>query len=127
MPPGHGVGRQLSLFLPSLSANEGADSKNLHLLEDWQPIPGSKGTTRYLGTLQDFQSRVLASCRKVANGTTDAGAGTGRSRIREDFVDTLCFLFDGILNGAMATPEIDNRRPSRVSSSRIMTVRDIVR
>lgn len=114
-----------------------ADSKNLHLLEDWQPLPGSKGSTKYLDLLQDFQLRVLHSSRRIAARAPSDSRSTprdqdgvlpssSRTRIREDFVDTLCFLFDGILNGAMATPEVDNRRPSRVSSSRIMTVRDIV-
>jgi exocyst complex component 2 len=108
------------------------DSKNLHFLEDWQPIPNQKGTTRYLDTLQSFQLRVLASSHKIAlradvkDRERDALPSNHRKKIKESFVESLCFLFDGILNGAMATPQLDNRRPSRVSASRVLTVRDIV-
>lgn len=110
------------------------DAKNLHFLEDWQPTPNLKGTTKYIDLIQSFQLRVLASSKKIASRPSEAkdrAEGTlpsnHKKKIKEIFVESLCFLFDGILNGAMATPTIDNRRPSRVSSSRVMTVRDIVR
>jgi exocyst complex component 2 len=108
------------------------DAKNLHLLEDWTPSPGQKGTTRYLDILQDFQLRILGSSHKVASRAGDARKGEesvppiSKKKIKETFVETLCFLFDGILSGAMATPQVDNRRPSRVSNTRVVTVRDIV-
>jgi exocyst complex component 2 len=41
------------------------DSKNLHFLEDWQPIPNQKGTTRYLELMNTFQLRILTSSRKI--------------------------------------------------------------
>lgn len=110
------------------------DSKNLHFLEDWQPIPNQKGTTRYLDTMNAVQLRVLASSRKVGarpekerERERETLPSNHRKKIKESFVESLCFLFDGILNGAMASPQFDNRRPSRVSASRILTVRDIVR
>lgn len=121
-----------------LKANWSTDAKNLHFLEDWQAVPSEqKDSTRYLTILEDFQLRVLTFVRKIAAQPTESRTATprdqspplsssSRSRIREDFVDTLCYLFDGILNSAMATPEVDNRRPSRVSSSRILTIKDIV-
>jgi exocyst complex component 2 len=112
------------------------DAKNLHFLEDWQPTHNQKGTTRYLDLIQTFQLRVFASSRKIASRPSDGKdrdrdgdsiPSNHKKKIQEIFVESLCFLFDGILNGAMATPIIDNRRPSRVSTSRVLTVRDIVR
>jgi hypothetical protein len=110
------------------------DSKNLHFLEDWQPIPNQKGTTRYLELMNAFQLRILTSSRKIGTKIEkerererEILPSNHRKRIKESFVESLCFLFDGILNGAMATPQLNNRRPSRVSASRVLTVRDIVR
>jgi hypothetical protein len=110
------------------------DSKNLHFLEDWQPIPNQKGTTRYLELMNTFQLRILTSSRKIGTKIEkerererEILPSNHRKKIKESFVESLCFLFDGILNGAMATPQLNNRRPSRVSASRVLTVRDIVR
>lgn len=108
------------------------DSKSLHMLEDWQPAPNAKGNTRYLALMDDFQTRIVTSAKKVAlrQGEKDPLPGNFKRRIKENFVDTLCFLFDGILNSAMGTPDLGNRRPSRitrVSSSRMVTLKDIVR
>jgi hypothetical protein len=109
------------------------DSKNLHFLEDWQPIPNQKGTTRYLELMNTFQLRILTSSRKIGTKIEkerererEILPSNHRKRIKESFVESLCFLFDGILNGAMASPQLNNRRPSRVSASRVLTVRDIV-
>jgi exocyst complex component 2 len=110
------------------------DSKNLHFLEDWQPIPNQKGTTRYLELMNTFQLRILTSSRKIGTKIEkerererEILPSNHRKKIKESFVESLCFLFDGILNGAMASPQLNNRRPSRVSASRVLTVRDIVR
>jgi hypothetical protein len=110
------------------------DSKNLHFLEDWQPIPNQTGTTRYLELMNTFQLRILTSSRKIGTKIEkerererEILPSNHRKKIKESFVESLCFLFDGILNGAMATPQLNNRRPSRVSASRVLTVRDIVR
>lgn len=75
--------------------------------------------------------RVVTSAKRVATrqGETDPIPANFKRRIKENFVDTLCFLFDGILNSAMGTPESTNRRPSRVtrvSSSRQVTLKDVV-
>jgi hypothetical protein len=109
------------------------DSKNLHFLEDWQPIPNQKGTTRYLELMNSFQLRILSSSRKIGTKVEkerererEILPSNHRKRIKESFVESLCFLFDGILNGAMASPLPNNRRPSRVSASRVLTVKDIV-
>ena len=110
------------------------DSKNLHFLEDWQPIPNQKGTTRYLDLMNAFQLRILTSSRKIGTKVEkerererDILASNHRKKIKESFVESLCFLFDGILNGAMATPQPNNRRPSRMSGYKVLTVKDIVR
>ena len=110
------------------------DSKNLHFLEDWQPIPNQKGTTRYLDLLNAFQLRILTSSRKIGTKVEkerererDTLPSNHRKKIKESFVESLCFLFDGILNGAMATPQPNNRRPSRMSAYKVLTVKDIVR
>jgi exocyst complex component 2 len=110
------------------------DSKNLHFLEDWQPIPNQKGTTRYLELMNAFQLRILSSSRKIGTMVEkerererEVLPSNHRKKIKESFVESLCFLFDGILNGAMATPQPNNRRPSRVSASRVLTFKDIVR
>jgi exocyst complex component 2 len=81
--------------------------------------------------MDNFQTRVVTSAKKVATrvGEKEPLPGNLKRRIKEDFVDTLCFLFDGVLNSAMGTPEISKRRPSRitrVSSSRMVTLKDIV-
>lgn len=109
------------------------DSKNLHFLEDWQPLPNQKGTTQYLELMNSFQLRILTSSRKIGTKVEkerererEILPSNHRKKIRDSFVESLCFLFDGILSGAMASPLPDNRRPSRVSASRILTVKDIV-
>lgn len=72
--------------------------------------------------------RVLASAKKVAyrQGEKDALPGVFKRKIRGDFVETMCFLFDGILNSTSLSPEAGPRRMSRMSSSRLMTVKDLV-
>ena len=110
------------------------DSKNLHFLEDWQSIPNKKGTTRNLELMNAFQLRILTSSRTIGakiekerEREREVLPTNHRKRIKESFVESLCFLFDGILSGAMASPLPNNRRPSRVSASRVLTVKDIVR
>lgn len=74
--------------------------------------------------------RVVTSARKVAvrNGEKDPVPANLKRKVKESFVDTLCFLFDGILNAAMATGDTSMvQRPTRISSSRVVTVKDIVR
>ncbi len=73
--------------------------------------------------------RILGSAKKVAtrSGEKEAVPINFKRRIKDNFVDTLCFLFDGILNAAMAPIQPKGgRRMTRVSSSRITTVKDIV-
>lgn len=93
----------------------------LHELEDWQPSPSNGGGTKYLATMEGFQTRVLASAKKIAlrTGDKDPLPANYKRRIKETFVDTLCALFDGILTAATTPlePE-DKRRPSRVAAAK---------
>ncbi len=105
-----------------------SDSRLLHQLEEWQGT--SKGSTRYLAVMDEFQMRVVTSAKKVAtrSGEKEALPVNFKRRIKDNFVDTLCFLFDGIFNAAMSpSPPTNSRRPTRASSFRIRTIQDIVR
>lgn len=104
------------------------DARELHNLEDWS-IASAKGPSKYLGLMEDFQLRVLASAKKVAyrQGEKEALPGPFRRKIRSEFVETMCFLFDGILNSTSLSQHVGPRRMSRMSSSRLMTVKDLVR
>ncbi|OCF43322.1 exocyst protein [Kwoniella heveanensis CBS 569] len=100
-----------------IAATWSRDSKVLHHLEDWTQAITSKGAIRYLSVIEDFQLRIIASSKKVATrqGEKEAVPVTFKRRIKENFVDTLCFEFDGILS-ASAPPagDVGARRPSRV-------------
>lgn len=73
--------------------------------------------------------RILQSAKKVATrqGDKEALTPSFKRRIKEEFVDTTCYLLDGILNAATQMDDrLSARRPSRVSSARITTIKDIV-
>jgi exocyst complex component 2 len=98
-----------------------SDAKVLHELETWQASSSVKGATKYLLTMEDFQTRVLASSKKIATraGDKEPVPASFKRRIKENFVDTLCFLFDGMLSAATAPPDASyRRRPSRVAAPR---------
>lgn len=104
------------------------DAKALHSLEDWTPSPSRKGSTVYLNTVDAFQDRVSVAAKRIAvlHREKEALANNYKRRIKDSFVDTLCFLFDGLLTSAMAPSEADNgRRPSRVSVAKAV-VKDMV-
>lgn len=103
------------------------DSRMLHNLEDWHQT-SAKGPSKYLGLMDAFQNRILASCKKIAtrSGEKDTLPSNFKRMIKENFVDTTCFLFDGILNSTTLHTDPGPRRMSRLSSSRILTVNDIV-
>jgi exocyst complex component 2 len=104
-----------------------SDARALHNLEDWSPA-SAKGPSKYMGLMEDFQMRILASAKKVAHrqGEKEALPGVFKRKIRGDFVDTMCFLFDGILNSTSLSHDAGPRRMSRMSSSRLMTIKDLV-
>lgn len=103
------------------------DSRLLHNLEDWQHT-SAKGPSKYLGLMDDFQSRVLGSAKRIASrtGEKEALPGNFKRLIKENFVDTTCFLFDGILNSTSIHTEPGPRRMSRMSSNKVLTIKDIV-
>jgi exocyst complex component 2 len=112
------------------------DAKQMYLLEDWQPTTsktGAKGATQYLALIDDFQMRTVAAAKRIAmrsgsgssTGDKDGVPGNFKKKIKETFVDTLCYLFDGVLNVATAPTEFQmGRRPSRLS--KIPVVKDVV-
>ncbi|KAK1922962.1 exocyst complex component Sec5-domain-containing protein [Papiliotrema laurentii] len=103
------------------------DAKLLHKLEDWHQA-NAKGPSKYLGLIDRFQMRILSSAKKVASrsGEKESIPSSFKRRIRENWVDTMCFLFDGILNSTSLSVESGGpRRMSRYSSNRILTVRDL--
>jgi exocyst complex component 2 len=104
----------------------------VHQLEDWQSRSSSDptGSSKSLSLISDFQIRIATSAKKVStrNGERDPLPGIFKRRIKENFVDTLCFLFDGVLSAAMAPEEKkDGRRGTRVSNAKLTTMKDIVR
>ncbi|WVF68144.1 hypothetical protein IAT40_002907 [Kwoniella sp. CBS 6097] len=100
-----------------IAATWSRDSKILHHLEDWTQAITTKGATRYLSMIEDFQLRIIASSKKVATrqGEKEAVPVSFKRRIKENFVDTLCFEFDGVLSASAPPAEdVGARRPSRV-------------
>ncbi|ORY35859.1 exocyst complex component Sec5-domain-containing protein [Naematelia encephala] len=115
-------------FEEVLAATWARDSRILHQLEDWQPSSSSKGSSRYLDLMVDFQTRVVGSAKKIASrsGEKEALPSNFKRRIKETWVDTLCFLFDGLLNSAMAPGEsAPGLRTTRRASTRVSTIMDI--
>ncbi|ORX41152.1 exocyst complex component Sec5-domain-containing protein [Kockovaella imperatae] len=103
------------------------DTKSLHELEDWH-LASTKTQHRYLSLVETLQTRVVASSKIIASrkGEKETVPTTFKRRIKDHFVDTMCFIFDGILNAATHPPS-EARRGSlaRASSRRLLAVRDI--
>ena len=97
-------------------------------MEDWQPSTSAKGATRFLAIMDEFQIRIVTASKRVAtrSGEKEPVAPKLKSKIKENFVDTLCFLFDGVLNVAISAREESARRPSRVSLARAAPGKDAV-
>ena len=74
--------------------------------------------------------RIVIAAKKVATRPREKEAVpiNLRRRIKDNFGDTMCFIFDGILDAAMSKSQSTmGRRPTRASSAKIVTVKDIVR
>ncbi|KAK8850389.1 hypothetical protein IAR55_004307 [Kwoniella newhampshirensis] len=115
-------------FEEVISVTWARDAKILHSLEDWQLAVTAKGATRYLAMVDDFQIRIVTSAKKVASrsGGKEAVPANFKRRIRENFVDTMCFCFDGVLNATSAP--IDGamaRRPSRTPNAFTPGTKDV--
>lgn len=79
--------------------------------------------------MEAFQLRIVASAKKVAtrSGEKDALPLNFKRRIKDTFVDTLCFVFDGILSSATVDPDLTGgRRPTRISTNQFQFIKDIV-
>ncbi|WVQ70634.1 hypothetical protein IAR50_000154 [Cryptococcus sp. DSM 104548] len=106
-----------------LAAAWAKDAKVIHGLEDWSSASSSKGSIRYLASIESFQLRVATAAKKVAANTRNGngqnekdGLGSGfKRRIREVFVETECYCFDGILksSGDEWHTEAEDRRVGR--------------
>ncbi|KAK6906719.1 hypothetical protein I203_100706 [Kwoniella mangroviensis CBS 8507] len=132
-------------FVQVASATWARDSKILHHLEDWTTLPRNSLTTknvlRYLSVMEEFELRLINACKKISSTTTSAtssnnqqagsssnGNRTGgssndistnfKSKIKDTFVDTLCFCFDGMIDFTSSSVHEEEgdrglRRPSR--------------
>ena len=118
----HGVKKMVDSFRwrfeEAIAATWARDSRSLHTLEDW-----TKGT-KYLPLVDTFQTRIVASAQRVGAGCSEPDAV--KRRIKDNFVDTMCFLFDGIMNSNNTHTDPGPRRMSRMSSSRVPTINDFV-
>lgn len=79
--------------------------------------------------MEAFQLRIVASAKKVAtrSGEKDPLPLNFKRRIKDTFVDTLCFVFDGILSSATVDTELGGgRRPTRISTNQFQFIKDIV-
>ncbi|WVW81078.1 hypothetical protein I302_103069 [Kwoniella bestiolae CBS 10118] len=120
-------------FVQVVGATWARDSKILHHLEDITSFSttsnhslSSKNTLRYLSVIEEFQLRLINSCKKISSSAGSASrTGTNgndipanfKRKIKDTFVDTLCFCFDGMIDFT-AQPMEDQagmgmRRPSR--------------
>lgn len=111
---------------PDRRSTDHTDAKMLHQLESWDSPPShgassralQKGCTAYLPLIESFQDRVAAATKRVAvlHKEKDPLSNSYKRRLKENWVDSLCFLFDGLLTVATAPDEApDGRRASRVA------------
>ncbi|WRT70517.1 uncharacterized protein IL334_007515 [Kwoniella shivajii] len=88
------------------------NSKIIHHLEDWSTAVTSKSAIKYLQIIEDFQIRITTSTKKIAITSTTHF----KRKVKESFVDTLCFCFDGMLDSTSPNNKSYEhmRRPSRL-------------
>ncbi|WWC65439.1 uncharacterized protein I303_108057 [Kwoniella dejecticola CBS 10117] len=121
------------------------DSKLLHQLDDSfssasfsssfasSSLGPSKTVSRYLNMIEEFQIRIITSCKKILPAPPPSGPNGGAARsassnenfkkkIKDSFVDTLCFCFDGMIYFSNLSHAVNQdeglRRPSRVMINR---------
>ncbi|OXC68440.1 hypothetical protein AYX13_02890 [Cryptococcus neoformans] len=76
------------------------DAKVLHGLEDWSQATNPKGAIRYLALVDVFQLRIISAVKNMAasrQGDKGSFSNALKIRIREDFVETQCHIYDGIM------------------------------
>lgn len=72
----------------------------MHGLEDWSQATNPKGAIRYLTLVDEFQLRIISSVKKIAairKGDVESFSNVLKKRIKEDFVETQCHIYDGIM------------------------------
>lgn len=111
------------------------DAKILHGLEDWSQATNPKGAIRYLTVVDEFQLRIISSVKKIAasiQGDKESFSNSLKKRIREDFVETQCYIYDGIMKATDVDLRDESgdvqqrRRPLRRTSTDVSVVQNPV-
>ncbi|KIS00342.1 exocyst protein [Cryptococcus deuterogattii 2001/935-1] len=109
------------------------DAKILHGLEDWSQATNPKGAIRYLTVVDEFQLRITSSVKKIAassQGDKESFSNSLKKRIREDFVETQCYIYDGIMKATDVDLRDESgdveqrRRPLRRTSTDVSVVQN---
>ncbi|KIR53565.1 exocyst protein [Cryptococcus gattii Ru294] len=109
------------------------DAKILHGLEDWSQATNPKGAIRYLTVVDEFQLRIISSVKKIAasiQGDKESFSNSLKKRIREDFVETQCYIYDGIMKATDVDLRDESgdvqqrRRPLRRTSTDVSVVQN---
>lgn len=107
----------------------------MHGLEDWSQATNPKGAIRYLTVVDEFQLRITSSVKKIAassQGDKESFSNSLKKRIREDFVETQCYIYDGIMKATDVDLRDESgdveqrRRPLRRTSTDVSVVRNPV-
>ncbi|WWC92087.1 uncharacterized protein L201_007041 [Kwoniella dendrophila CBS 6074] len=133
-------------FIEVITSTWAKDSKSLHHLEDWTSYYSSSSTNsinsksvlNYLTIIEDFQIRLTISCKKISGSSSPNSSNPStannnnrpsekesipsnfKRKIKDSFVDTLCFCFDGMIDfTSSSSSELEQstaiRRPSRLN------------
>ncbi|WWC72387.1 uncharacterized protein I206_106349 [Kwoniella pini CBS 10737] len=121
-------------FVEVICSTWARDSKLLHQLDDSftsssLSITGStsKTVSRYLNIIEEFEIRIITSCKKLLPSSSTIGSNNNikssdnfKKKIKDSFVDTLCFCFDGMIDFSNNNNNNNNegeglRRPSRIT------------
>ncbi|WVO20401.1 uncharacterized protein IAS62_001697 [Cryptococcus decagattii] len=109
------------------------DAKILHGLEDWSQATTPKGAIRYLTVVDEFQLRITSSVKKIAasnQGDKESFSNSLKKKIREDFVETQCYIYDGIMKATDVdlrdeSADVEQRRrPLRRTSTDVSVVQN---
>ncbi|KIR30772.1 exocyst protein [Cryptococcus deuterogattii LA55] len=109
------------------------DAKILHGLEDWSQATNPKGAIRYLTVVDEFQLRITSSVKRIAassQGNKESFSNSLKKRIREDFVETQCYIYDGIMKATDVDLRDESgdveqrRRPLRRTSTDVSVVQN---
>ncbi|KIR69024.1 exocyst protein [Cryptococcus bacillisporus CA1873] len=116
-----------------IGASWARDAKILHGLEDWSQATNPKGAIHYLTVVDEFQLRITSSVKKIAassQGDKESFSNSLKKRIREDFVETQCYIYDGIMKATDVDLRDESgdveqrRRPLRRTSTDVSVVQN---